>query len=147
MMNRFNLELSVGVFVLLGFMAMAYISIQLGQLPLGGGGTYKVTAMFSTAGGLQRGADIEIAGVKVGRVEKIALEDYEALVTMSINSAIELQEDVIASIKTRGLIGEKYVRITPGGSDRLIAANGRIREVETPLDFEDVIGQFIQGKI
>lgn len=146
-MNRFNLELSVGVFVILGLLAMAYISIRLGQLPWGGGASYNVTATFSTTGGLQRGAEVEIAGVKVGRVEKIALEDYEAVVTLSIDSSIELQEDAIASIKTRGLIGEKYIRITPGGSDRLIAAGGRIREVETPVDFEDAIGQFIQGKI
>jgi phospholipid/cholesterol/gamma-HCH transport system substrate-binding protein len=146
-MNRFNLELSVGVFVILGLLAMAYISIRLGQLPWGGGSSYNVTATFSTTGGLQRGADVDIAGVKVGRVEKITLEDYEAVVTLSIDSTIELQEDAIASIKTRGLIGEKYIRITPGGSDRLIAAGGRIREVETPLDFEDAIGQFIQGKI
>lgn len=146
-MNRFNLELSVGVFVILGLLAMAYISIRLGQLPWAGGSSYNVTATFSTTGGLQRGADVDIAGVKVGRVEKITLEDYEAVVTLSIDSSIELQEDAIASIKTRGLIGEKYIRITPGGSDRLIAAGGRIREVETPLDFEDAIGQFIQGKI
>jgi len=146
-MNRFNLELSVGVFVLLGLMAMAYISVRLGQLPLGGRGSYKVTATFTTVGGLQRGADVDIAGVKVGRVEKITLEDFEAVVTLSVDSTIALQEDAIASIKTRGLIGEKYIRITPGGSDQLIAAGGRIREVETPLDFEEVIGQFIQGKI
>ena len=146
-MNRFNLELSVGVFVILGLLAMAYISIRLGQLPWAGGSSYNVTATFSTTGGLQRGAEVEIAGVRVGRVENIALEDYEAVVTLSIDSSIELQEDAIASIKTRGLIGEKYIRITPGGSDRLIAAGGRIREVETPLDFEDAIGQFIQGKI
>jgi phospholipid/cholesterol/gamma-HCH transport system substrate-binding protein len=128
-------------------MAMAYIAVRLGQFPFAGGAAYKVTATFSTAGGLQRGADVDIAGVKVGRVEKITLEDYEAVVTLSIDSAVELQEDAIASIKTRGLIGEKYLRITPGGSDQLISAGGRIREVETPLDFEDVIGQFIQGKI
>jgi phospholipid/cholesterol/gamma-HCH transport system substrate-binding protein len=146
-MNRFNLEISVGVFVLLGLMAMAYISVRLGQFPLGGGGFYRVTATFSNVGGLQRGADIDIAGVKVGRVEKITLEDYEAVVTLSVESSIELQEDAIASIKTRGLIGEKYIRITPGGSDQLISPGGRIREVETPLDFEEVIGQFIQGKI
>ncbi len=146
-MNRFNLELSVGVFVLLGLAAMAYISIRLGQIPLGGGKSNQVTAIFSTAGGLQRGADVAIAGVQVGRVEKIILEDYEAVVTLSVDSTIELQDDAIASIKTRGLIGEKYIRITPGGSDRLIPDGGRIREVETPLDFEDVIGQFIQGKI
>lgn len=146
-MNRFNLELSVGVFVILGLMAMAYISIRLGQLPWAGGDSYILTATFPTVGGLQRGADVDIAGVKVGRVEKIALEDYEAEVTLSLDSDVKLQADAIASIKTRGLIGEKYVRITPGGSDRLISAGGRIREVETPLDFEDAIGQFIQGKI
>jgi phospholipid/cholesterol/gamma-HCH transport system substrate-binding protein len=146
-MNRFNLEISVGVFVLLGLMAMAYISIRLGQFPWGGSGSYQVTATFSNVGGLQRGADIDIAGVKVGRVEKIALDDYQAVVTLSVESSIELQEDAIASIKTRGLIGEKYIRITPGGSDQLISPGGRIREVETPLDFEEVIGQFIQGKI
>ena len=146
-MERFNLELSVGVFVLLGLIAMAYISIRLGQIPLGGGDSYTVTATFASTGGLQRGADVDIAGVKIGRVEKIILEDYEAVVTLSVDSTIELQEDAIASIKTRGLIGEKYIRISPGGSDRLISAGGKIREVETPLDFEDVIGQFIQGKI
>jgi phospholipid/cholesterol/gamma-HCH transport system substrate-binding protein len=146
-MNRFNLEISVGVFVLLGLMAMAYISVRLGQLPLGGRGSYQVTATFSNVGGLQRGADVDIAGVKVGRVDKITLEDYEAVVTLSVENFVELQEDAIASIKTRGLIGEKYLRITPGGSDQLISPGGRIREVETPLDFEDVIGQFIQGKI
>ncbi len=146
-MKRFNLEITVGVFVLLGLLAMAYISIQLGKIPIGSGGSYPVTATFSTAGGLQRGADVLIAGVPIGRVEKIGLEDYEAVVNMRIDSTVELQEDAIASIRTRGLIGEKYIRITPGGSDRLISAGGRIREVETPLDFEDVIGQFIQGKI
>ena len=146
-MNRFNLELSVGVFVVLGLIALGYISVRLGQIPIGGGDAYKVTAKFPTTGGLQRGADVDIAGVKVGRVEKIVLVDYEALVTLSIDSTVALQEDAIASIKTRGLIGEKYIRITPGGSDRLIAAGGRIREVETPLDFEDAIGRFIQGKL
>ena len=146
-MNQYNLELSVGVFVVLGLVALGYISVRLGQLPVGGGDTYRVTAKFASTGGLQRGADVDIAGVKIGRVEKITLEDYEALVTLSIDSDVVLQEDAIASIKTRGLIGEKFVRITPGGSDRLITAGGRIREVETPLDFEDVISQFIQGKI
>lgn len=146
-MNRFNLELSVGVFVLLGLMAMAYIAVRLGQLPLGGGHVYTVTATFSTVGGLQRGADVDIAGVKVGRVDDIALKDYEAVVTLSIDSDVKLQDDAIASIKTRGLIGEKYLRITPGASDRLIADGGHIRDVETPVDFEDLIGQFIQGKL
>jgi phospholipid/cholesterol/gamma-HCH transport system substrate-binding protein len=146
-MKRFNLEIIVGLFVMLGIVALGYLSIKLGQLPIGGGDSYNVSAVFSTVTGLTQGASVEIAGVRVGRVEQIKLEDYEAVVTLRLDSAIKLQEDAIASIKTSGLIGAKYVSLTPGGSDRTIAAGGRIRDVENPIDFEDLIGQFIQGKI
>jgi phospholipid/cholesterol/gamma-HCH transport system substrate-binding protein len=146
-MKRFNLEITVGLFVVLGLTALAYLSIKLGQIQIGSGNTYTLTAVFSTVAGLQPGAGIEVAGVQIGRVEKIALQDYEAKVTLRLDTSVQLQEDAIASIRTRGLIGEKYVRITPGGSERFIPAGGRIREVETPLDFEDLIGQFIQGKL
>lgn len=146
-MKRFNLEITVGLFVVLGLAALGYLSIKLGQIQIGSGNTYTLTAVFPTVAGLQPGAPIEIAGVQVGRVENISLQDFEAMITLRLEASVQLQEDAIASIRTRGLIGEKYVRITPGGSDRLIPAGGRIREVETPLDFEDLIGQFIQGKI
>ncbi|MCZ6874323.1 MAG: MlaD family protein, partial [bacterium] len=75
------------------------------------------------------------------------LEDFEAVVTLRLSENVRLQEDAIASIRTRGMIGEKYIRISPGGSDRLIPPGGRIREVETPIDFEDLIGRFVQGKL
>lgn len=146
-MKRFNLEITVGLFVVLGLAALAYLSIKLGEIQIGSGNTYTLTAIFPTIAGLQPGAPIEVAGVQVGRVENISLQDFEAMVTLRLDTNVQLQVDAIASIRTRGLIGEKYVRITPGGSDRLIAAGGRLREVETPLDFEDLIGQFIQGKI
>jgi phospholipid/cholesterol/gamma-HCH transport system substrate-binding protein len=103
--------------------------------------------VFPTVASLRLAAAVEIAGVAIGKVERIHLEDFEAVITMRLDSAVRLQEDAIASIRTRGLIGEKYIRISPGGSDRLIPPGGRIREVETPLDFEDLIGRFIQGKI
>ena len=146
-MQRFNLEITVGLFVVLGLLALGYLSVQLGQIPIGSGDSYSVSAIFSNVAGLRRGAMVEIAGVRVGRVEHIVLEDYEALVTMRIDSEVELQEDSIASIKTSGLIGEKFIRLTPGGSDKVIGPNGRIRDVESPLDFEEIIGQFIQGKL
>ena len=146
-MKRFSLEVAVGVFVLAGLCALAYLSIQLGQIQIGKGNTYILTAIFPTVAGLQAGAPVEVAGVPVGRVETIDLEDFEATVTLRLERRIELQDDAIASIKTRGLIGEKYVRITPGGSDRILKPGNRIRDVEAPLDFEDIIGQFIQGKI
>jgi phospholipid/cholesterol/gamma-HCH transport system substrate-binding protein len=146
-MKRFNLEVTVGLFVILGLAALAYLSVKLGQLQIGGGNTYTLTAVFSTIAGLQPGAGVEVAGVQIGRVDTISLQDYEARVTLRLDASVQLQEDSIASIRTRGLIGEKYVRITPGGSEKLLHDGGRIREVETPLDFEDLIGQFIQGKL
>ncbi len=146
-MKRFNLEITVGLFVVLGLLALAYLSVKLGQIQLGGGNTYTLTAVFPTVAGLQAGATVEVAGVQIGRVEKINLEDFEAVVTLRLESRVQLQDDAIASIRTRGLIGEKYIRITPGGSDHLIADGGRIHEVEAPFDFEDLLSQFIQGKI
>ena len=146
-MKRFNLEVTVGLFVVLGLCALAYLSIRLGQLQIGQGRTYDLTAVFPSVAGLRVGATIEIAGVQVGRVQDITLTNYTAVVTLRVEKQVQLQEDAIASIRTRGLIGEKYVSITPGGSDRLLTAGGRIREVEPPIDVETLIGRFIQGKL
>ena len=146
-MQRFNREIAVGLFVVFGFLALAYLSIKLGDIQIGGGHTYTLTAVFPTVAGLKTAAAVEVAGVAIGRVEDISLQDYEALVTMRIDDSVQLQIDAIASIRTRGLIGEKFIRITPGGSERLLPPGSRIREVESPVDFEDLIGRFIQGKI
>jgi len=146
-MQRVNLDVSVGVFVILGLLALGYLSIRLGEIQINAGNTYTVTAVFPTVAGLKLAASVEIAGVPIGQVDDIRLEEYEAVVILRLEKGIRLQEDAIVSIRTRGLIGEKFIRITPGGSERLIPAGGRLREVETPLDFEDLIGRFIQGKI
>jgi phospholipid/cholesterol/gamma-HCH transport system substrate-binding protein len=146
-MKRFNLEVTVGLFVVLGLCALAYLSVRLGQLQVGRGNTYDLTAMFPTVAGLRVGATVEIAGVQVGRVQDISLAEYAAVVTLRLDKQLQLQDDAIASIRTRGLIGEKYVKITPGGSERLLTAGGRIREVEPPIDIETLIGHFIQGKL
>ena len=146
-MKRFNLEVTVGLFVVLGLCALAYLSIRLGQLQVGRGNTYDLTAVFPTVAGLREGATVEIAGVQVGRVQDIKLADYAAVVTFRLDKKIQLQDDAIASIRTRGLIGEKYVKITPGGSERILTAGGRIREIEPPIDLETLIGHFIQGRL
>jgi len=146
-MKRFNLEVTVGLFVVLGLCALAYLSVRLGQLQVGRGNTYDLSAVFPTVAGLREGATVEVAGVQVGRVQDITLADYAAVVTLRLDKQVKLQDDAIASIRTRGLIGEKFVRITPGGSERLLTAGGRIREVEPPIDIETLIGHFIQGKL
>jgi len=146
-MRRFNLEVTVGLFVVLGLCALGYLSIRLGQLQIGRGHTYDLTAVFPSVAGLRVGATVEIAGVQVGRVQDITLASYDAVVILRLEERVQLQDDAIASIRTRGLIGEKYVSITPGGSERLLTSGGRIREVEPPIDIETLIGRFIQGKL
>ena len=86
-------------------------------------------------------------GVEIGRVESIGLADYQARVTLRLNRDVKLQEDSIASIKTKGLIGEKFVRISPGGSEKIIPPGGRIREVEAPVDFEELLSKYIFGNV
>ena len=143
-----RVNLAVGVFVLLGILALGYLSVKLGRVSFLGSTGYLVTADFASTGGLKPGAAVEIAGVEVGRVDSIQLgPEYQARVVLRVKRDLKLQDDSIASIKTKGLIGEKFVRISPGGSDKLIPPNGRIREVEAPVDLEELISKYIFGKV
>lgn len=142
-----RVEIGVGLFMLAGILAMAYLSVRLGQVELFGARGYVVYADFPTVGGLKPGASVEIAGVAVGRVESIRLKDYVARVTLRINEAVGLQSDAIASVKTKGLIGEKFLQINPGGSEKLVPPGGRLTEVEPPVDMEELIAKYVFGKI
>src|SRR3989454_905531 len=104
MEERTRVNVAVGLFVLIGVLALGYLSVNLGRVSFLGGGGYVVTAEFPSVGGLKPGSTVEIAGVEIGRVESITLKDYQALVTLRINSGVKLQDDAIASIKTKGLI-------------------------------------------
>jgi|SRR2546421_5970768 phospholipid/cholesterol/gamma-HCH transport system substrate-binding protein len=147
MMGRSRVEVAVGVFVILGILALGYLSVKLGRVEFFGGGGYPVIANFPSVGGLKVGSSVEIAGVEVGRVDKIRLVNDEAQVVLVINRGVKLPEDSIASIKTKGLIGEKYIRISPGGSERIVGPNGRIRETEAPVDLEELLAKYIFGKV
>ena len=143
-----RVNLAVGVFVILGVLALGYLSVKLRRVSFLSASGYLVTADFTSTGGLKSGAAVEIAGVEVGRVESIQLgSEYQARVVLRVRRDVKLQDDSIASIKTKGLIGEKFVRISPGGSDKLIPPNGRIREVEAPVDLEELISKYIFGKV
>lgn len=144
-MNRLNIEMAVGLFVLLGIACLAWLSIKLGKLDIVGGDYVPVHAEFSSISGLRQGASVEIAGVEVGKVEAITLNGYKADVLMKVQKGVRLQEDTIASIRTRGLIGDKFVNLSPGASDRLIPPDGKIRETESAVDLEGLIGEFIHG--
>jgi phospholipid/cholesterol/gamma-HCH transport system substrate-binding protein len=142
-----RVNVAVGLFLVVGLLALGYLSIKLGRVSFLGTTGYLVTVEFPSVGGLKAGSAVEIAGVEIGRVESIGLADYQARVILRVKRDIKLQEDSIASIKTKGLIGEKYVRISPGGSDKIIPPNGRIREVEAPVDFEELLSKYIFGKV
>ena len=146
-MKQLRLEAVVGLFVVVGLGCLAYLSIQLARVQFFGGNMYTLTAVFPTVSGLRNGASVEIAGVNVGHVQSVDLNGFDAVVTMRVHKGVELSKDAIVSIRTRGLIGEKYLRVSQGADDRSIQAGGRIREVEPPLDFEEMISQLIQGKI
>jgi phospholipid/cholesterol/gamma-HCH transport system substrate-binding protein len=144
-MKRLKAETAVGVFVLAGILCLAWLSVKLGKLEITSNDTVQVVADFSSVAGLREGGSVEIAGVEVGKVASISVFDYKARVILKIRKGIPLQEDSIASIRTRGLIGDKYVNLTPGASDRLIQPGGRIRETEPAVDLEGLLGQFIHG--
>ena len=146
-MERARVNIAVGLFVLIGIVALAYLSIQLGRVSFLGATGYVVTADFPSVGGLKAGSTVEIAGVEIGRGEAIGPADYQARVTLRIRARVKLQEDAVVAIKTKGLIGEKYLRISPGGSDRIIPPDGKIREVEAPVDFEELLSKYIFGKV
>ena len=146
-MKRFTMETAVGLFVVVGIASLAYLAIKLGKLEVIGSRGYTVLAEFDSVAGLKNGAVVEIAGVEVGRVINIDLKNYRAVVAMSIDPGVKLQDDAIVSIRTKGLIGERYVRITPGASDKLVQPGGKLRDTEDPVDMEQLISNYIFGKI
>lgn len=146
-MKRLIMETLVGLFVVAGIVSLAYLSIRLGKLEVISERGYTVLAEFDSVAGLKNGAVVEIAGVEVGRVKAIELESYRAVVAMNIDPGVALQDDAIVSIRTKGLIGEKYVRITPGGSDKLVQPGAKLRDTEDPIDIEHLISNYIFGKL
>jgi phospholipid/cholesterol/gamma-HCH transport system substrate-binding protein len=147
MHKKYDIEIAVGIFVLVGILALGYLSVRLGKLDVVGTGGYTVYAEFTNAGGVKPGSGVEIAGVEIGKVRRLKLVNNAARVELWINKNINLQDDVIATIKTKGLIGEKFIQIAPGGSDRLITDGGKIRETESAIDIEELVSKYVFGKV
>lgn len=144
-MNTKITELSVGLFMLAGLAAIAWLAISLGDVDFPAQDEYRVQARFVSASGLKEGAFVEAAGVRVGKVESIEFEPetWFANVTLSIDNAVKIPEDAIASIRTSGIIGDKFVKITPGGSEIMLAEGGEILETEPSINLEELISKYI----
>ena len=135
----------VGVFLLAGFLSFAWLAVKMGDINPFANETYPVTARFTSISGLKEGSTIELAGVVVGKVSGIELDtgDYEAVVQLNIDKQVELQDDSIASIRTAGIIGDKYIKISPGGSDIILEAGDEIEETEPAISLEELVSKYI----
>ena len=140
-----SVEFWVGIFFIVATVCAAYLAIGLGDLRIFSSDNYKIVAEFDNVSGLKHGASVEIAGVPIGEVTAIDLQDPTALVHLSINKTVQLRDDDIASIRTKGIIGDRYIKVSRGGSDVYIAPGGKLTETESVVDFEDIVGKIVHS--
>jgi phospholipid/cholesterol/gamma-HCH transport system substrate-binding protein len=142
-----TVDLSVGIFIILGVLCLGYISVSFGNLNVLGGGQYQVEAVYSSVAGLNENTEVEMLGIRIGSVNQIWLEDYKAHVKLGIDRDVTIPKGSIASIKTEGLLGEKYVSISPGAMPGNIKKDGTgtIRQTNPPLILEDMISKMVFG--
>lgn len=148
-MRKSRFDFIVGLFLLVGFGVFVYMTTQFGEFSLFDSGKYyTVTAEFDNVAGLKIGANVSMAGVVIGKVSAIELsEDDLALVALYLEKKVQLSDDTIASIKTQGIIGDKFIKISPGGSGSLVREGDLLFETESAIDLEDLISQFVFGKV
>jgi phospholipid/cholesterol/gamma-HCH transport system substrate-binding protein len=144
-MSKLNIEMVTGIFVIIGILCFTYAAVSIGGVRFTEQPGYTLHARFSSISGLQTGAIVEAAGVRVGIVNRIEFdpENYEAVVSMRINQSVPVQEDAIVAIRTQGIIGEKYVKIIPGGFEELLADGDEVFETESAVSLEELVSKYI----
>lgn len=144
-------QTAVGAFVLLGLICLAWLTIRLGKMEVLESSGFELSATFNSVSGLRAGADVEISGVAVGRVTAITLSDdpnnRQAIVHLRLDKDLKLANDTIASVKTSGLIGDKYISLSPGGSEDILKAGDVISETEGAMDLESILSKFAHGGV
>ncbi len=148
-MNNSRVEIFVGVFLVLGLLAFGWLALQLGEIPwLNAGRTYILNADFDNISGVKVGAEVQIAGVVVGTVRDIRLtDDGVAEAALQIDRKIEVPVDSIASVKSQGIIGDKYIQISLGGDEENYKPGGTITDTESSVDLESLISKFAFGQV
>ena len=148
-MKKYAMETIVGIFVVIGLICVGYVTIKLGKVSILGDNTYRLNARFATAAGLRVGSTVEIYGIQVGKVERLILdsERQRALVRFKMDNGVKVYDDATATIKSSGLIGDKYLKIDPGGAGELLKPGGTITETTVPADIEDLIGKYAFGDV
>ncbi len=148
-MKKYSIETVVGLFVIIGLICVGYMAIKLGKLSWFDDDTYILYARFSSVSGLRSGSPVQIYGIETGTIERLAVdgEKQMALVTMRLRKNIKVHDDATATIKTSGLIGDKYVKVDPGGGGDVLKPGGTITDTSTPPDIEDLIGKYAFGDV
>lgn len=148
-MKKYKIETIVGIFVFLGLLCIGYMTVKLGNVSFLTDDSYRITASFISVTGLRVGNPVNMLGIEVGKVEKITMdqENQKAVVKIKIREGIRIYDDAIASIKTEGVMGDKYVNIDPGGSGTVLQDDGVITETQGPVDIVDVIGKYAFGDL
>ena len=146
-MKQNRLETAVGIFMIIGFGAIAYLALQLGEVPfITDSKTYTLQAEFDNVAGVKKGASVQVSGVVVGNVAAVALSDDDiALLTLKLDKTLEVPTDSIASVRSQGIIGDKYIQINLGGDDEIFQPGGVILETESSVDIESLISKFAFG--
>lgn len=144
-MKKLNIELITGLFVLLGVAAFTWMTVSVAGVSFTGREGYTLTARFASISGLREGAIVEAAGVRIGTVSDIDFdpETYEAIVQLRIDEGVPVQEDAVAAVRTQGIIGEKYIKIVPGGFDELLTEGMEITQTESAVSLEELISRYI----
>ena len=148
-MKKYSKETVVGIFVVLGLACIGYMTVKLGNVGFLGDNSYRLEARFNTITGLRVGNPIQMLGLEIGRVAKFTMdqERQQAVVLMEINKGIEIYDDAIASIKTEGLIGDKYISIDAGGGGDLLEDGDSITETESPTDIMELVSKYAFGDV
>jgi phospholipid/cholesterol/gamma-HCH transport system substrate-binding protein len=148
-MKKYSLETAVGLFVVAGLICVGYMTVKLGKVSLFGEETYPLKARFASVSGLRVGSPVEIYGIEVGNVTHLGIdaERQMGVVDMTINKGLKVYDDAAATIKTAGLIGDKYVKIDPGGAGVVLKPQGVITQTSVPADIEDLIGKYAFGDV
>ncbi len=146
-MKNNTLELVVGLFMIVGFAAFVYLALQLGEVSfLRSSKTYVLKAEFTNVSGVKKGASVQVAGVVVGEVTEVALdEDAYAVLSLQVENSLEVPTDSMASVKSQGIIGDKYIQVSLGGSEELFKPGEMIVDTESALDIESLISKFAFG--
>ena len=148
-MKKYSKETLVGIFVVIGMACIGYMTVKLGNVGFFGENTYSLYAKFNTVTGLREGNPVNMLGLEIGRVQKFTLdqENQQVAVEFKINKGIEIFDDAIASVKTEGLIGDKYVAIDPGGGGDLLANGDTITDTNSPTDIMDLVSKYAFGDV